>query len=868
MRTSSDIRKSFLDFFIKKSHYNIPSSPLVVKDDPTLMFTNAGMNQFKQIFLGNTEIKYSKVVNSQKCLRVSGKHNDLEEVGHDTYHHTMFEMLGNWSFGDYFKEEAIDLAWEFLIEECNLPKERIYITVFSGDKQDNLKMDFETFNIWKKYVSEDKILSYNKKDNFWEMGEIGPCGPSSEIHFDNRSDQEREKICGSTLVNKDHPEVIEIWNLVFIQYNRNFDKSLELLPNKHVDTGMGFERLCMIMQNKKSNYDTDIFMPIINKIEDYSGFSYGNDEKIDIAMRVVADHIRAISFSISDGQLPSNVGSGYVIRRILRRAVRYSYTFLGIEHPAIYCLVDILADQMGETFPEIVSQKDLIKNIIKEEEKSFLRTLSDGLRRIDTIMKDSEKIVSGELVFELYDTYGFPLDLTSLILSENNLELDIEVFNQEMEKQKSRSRKATKVIAGDWITLFEDDVEEFVGYSRLECEVKISKYRQVNIQDKDFYQLVFNLTPFYPEGGGQVGDIGVIESFNEKIEILDTKLENKLIIHITKKLPKNIEVTFLAKVDKKTRLASTRNHSATHLLHYALRKELGSHVEQKGSLVSPDHLRFDFTHFSRLSDDQVKKIEKRVNQMITKNLALEEYNNITISEAKEMGAMMLFGEKYADIVRVIKFGDSLELCGGTHVKSTDEINGLKILSEGSISSGVRRIEAITAEKYKQHIKKMEETLNEIKSLIKNKDVVLGVRNLIDENKSLLKKIEKYRDLEVNQLQSQIIQERKDINGVGVITREIDLDIEGMKSLSFNLRKLESNLVVLLSSQKDNKVLLTLMVTEDLIKEKNMDAALLIKEISKDINGSGGGQSFFATAGGSKVLGIQDSFKRLIQILKK
>ena len=868
MRTSSDIRKSFLDFFIKKSHYNIPSSPLVVKDDPTLMFTNAGMNQFKQIFLGNTEIKYSKVVNSQKCLRVSGKHNDLEEVGHDTYHHTMFEMLGNWSFGDYFKEEAIDLAWEFLIEECNLPKERIYITVFSGDKQDNLKMDFETFNIWKKYVSEDKILSYNKKDNFWEMGEIGPCGPSSEIHFDNRSDQEREKICGSTLVNKDHPEVIEIWNLVFIQYNRNFDKSLELLPNKHVDTGMGFERLCMIMQNKKSNYDTDIFMPIINKIEDYSGFSYGNDEKIDIAMRVVADHIRAISFSISDGQLPSNVGSGYVIRRILRRAVRYSYTFLGIEHPAIYCLVDILADQMGETFPEIVSQKDLIKNIIKEEEKSFLRTLSDGLRRIDTIMKDSEKIVSGELVFELYDTYGFPLDLTSLILSENNLELDIEVFNQEMEKQKSRSRKATKVIAGDWITLFEDDVEEFVGYSRLECEVKISKYRQVNIQDKDFYQLVFNLTPFYPEGGGQVGDIGVIESFNEKIEILDTKLENKLIIHITKKLPKNIEVTFLAKVDKKTRLASTRNHSATHLLHYALRKELGSHVEQKGSLVSPDHLRFDFTHFSRLSDDQVKKIEKRVNQMITKNLPLEEYNNITISEAKEMGAMMLFGEKYADIVRVIKFGDSLELCGGTHVKSTDEINGLKILSEGSISSGVRRIEAITAEKYKQHIKKMEETLNEIKSLIKNKDVVLGVRNLIDENKSLLKKIEKYRDLEVNQLQSQIIQERKDINGVGVITREIDLDIEGMKSLSFNLRKLESNLVVLLSSQKDNKVLLTLMVTEDLIKEKNMDAALLIKEISKDINGSGGGQSFFATAGGSKVLGIQDSFKRLIQILKK
>ena len=868
VRTSSDIRKSFLDFFIKKSHHSIPSSPLVVKDDPTLMFTNAGMNQFKQIFLGNTEIKYSKVVNSQKCLRVSGKHNDLEEVGHDTYHHTMFEMLGNWSFGDYFKEEAIDLAWEFLIEECNLPKERIYITFFSGDNQDNLKMDLETFNIWKKYVSEDKILSCNKKDNFWEMGEVGPCGPSSEIHFDNRSNQEREKICGSTLVNKDHPEVIEIWNLVFIQYNRKFDKSLESLPNKHIDTGMGFERLCMIMQNKRSNYDTDIFMPLINAVEEFSMIEYGNNEKTDVAMRVISDHIRAIAFSIADGQVPSNVKAGYVIRRILRRAVRYGYTFLNIKSPFMYQLTDVLCDQMGDIYPELHSQRSLISRVIKNEEEAFLRTLSEGLKRLSLIIKNTDNIVSGKLAFELYDTYGFPLDLTSLILTENNLKLDLHAFEKEMKIQKVRSKKATEIISEDWIVIYEDDVEEFIGYNRLECDIKITRYRKVKLKEKELYQLVFNLTPFYPEGGGQVGDTGIIRNKNEDLEILDTKKENNLIVHLTNTLPNDLKNTFHAIVDRDNRDSISKNHSATHLLHHALRKELGIHVEQKGSLVCADYLRFDFTHFQRLTDDQIRNINTKVNKEILNNTDIEEHKEIPFSEAKDMGAIMLFGETYADVVRIIQFGDSLELCGGTHVNSLSEIGGFKILSEGSASAGIRRIEAITGNKYKEHIKKMEETLNEIESLIKNKDVVLGVKNLIKENKSLLKEIDKYRDLEVKRLQSQINQEKEDINGIGIITREIDLDIEGMKSLSFNLRKLESNLVVLLASKKDNKVLLTLMVTEDLIKEKNMDASLLIKEISKEINGSGGGQSFFATAGGSKSSGIKDSFQRLIQILKK
>jgi len=864
---SSEIRNSFIKFFENKKHKIISSSPMVIQDDPTLMFTNAGMNQFKDLFLGNSEIKDSKVANSQKCLRVSGKHNDLEEVGHNTYHHTMFEMLGNWSFGDYFKDQSIEWAWEFLTELCKLDKNRLYVTVFKGDEGDNLEKDMESFNFWARHLPEDRILDGGKRDNFWEMGEIGPCGPCSEIHYDNRDDNEREEINGALLVNKDHPQVIEIWNLVFMQYNRKSDTTLELLPNKHVDTGMGFERLCMIMQNVKSNYDTDVFTPIISEIERLSNLKYGNDEKIDIAMRVISDHIRAISFSIADGQLPSNVKAGYVIRRILRRSVRYAYTFLDLKNPFMYKIVNVLGNQMKNVFPELSEQKELIERVIKEEENSFLRTLSDGLKKLDIIMNNSKNVISGKLVFELYDTYGFPLDLTSLILSENNLTMDVEVFNQEMKKQKNRSRKATKISGGDWTILFEDDIEEFVGYNRLECEVKIVKYRTVTIQNKNFYHLVFNLTPFYPEGGGQVGDIGVIESFNEKIEILDTKKENKLIIHITECLPNNIDATFVAKVDKKTRISSTRNHSATHLLHHVLRGQLGNHVEQRGSLVSPDSLRFDFTHFSKLSDDEIRNIESKVNKIISRNISLEEYNNIPLSEAKKMGAMMLFGEKYADAVRIIKFDDSLELCGGTHVSATKEINAFKIVSEGSISAGIRRIEAITGDKYKKHTKQMENTLNKIKSLIKNTDIIQGIKDLIQENRSLSKKLEKYRSKELSRLQKDILLKREEISGIGVISEKLDIDSEGMKSLSFNLRKSETNLVMLLASERNNKAILTLMLTDDLIQEKKMDASTLIKSISTEIEGSGGGQPFFATAGGANPSGIDKSLEKLKEILR-
>ena len=864
---STEIRQSFIKFFKNKKHKIVLSAPMVIKDDPTLMFTNAGMNQFKDLFLGNSDIKDSKVANSQKCLRVSGKHNDLEAVGHDTYHHTMFEMLGNWSFGDYFKAQSIDWAWEFLTEVCKLDKDRLYVTVFEGDDGDKLEKDMESFNCWEKHFQEDKILNGDKRDNFWEMGEIGPCGPCSEIHYDNRNDKEREQINGALLVNKDDPQVIEIWNLVFMQYNRKSDLSLEFLPNKHVDTGMGFERLCMIMQNVRSNYDTDVFTPIISEIEKLSNLKYGDDEQIDIAMRVIADHIRAISFSIADGQLPSNVKAGYVIRRILRRSVRYAYTFLDLKQAFMYNLVDVLCNQMGQSFPELSAQQKLIERVIKEEENSFLRTLSEGLKRLDAIMKNTKKVVSGELVFELYDTYGFPLDLTSLILSENSLDLDIDVFNQEMEKQKNRSRKATKIVAGEWEMLFEDDVEEFVGYSRLECEVKIAKYRKVTIQDKDLYHLVFNLTPFYPEGGGQIGDIGQISNSSEKIQIIDTKKENNLIIHISEELPKNISNDFIARVDSEHRNSSSRNHSATHLLHHVLREELGNHVEQKGSLVSPDHLRFDFTHFSKLSDDEIRNIERKVNGMISKNISLEEYKNIPISEAKKMGAMMLFGEKYADAVRVIKFEDSLELCGGTHVSSTEEIDAFKIVSEGSISAGIRRIEAITGDKHKKHTKEMENTLNTIKSLIKNIDPIQGIKDLIQENKSLSKKLEKYKSKELVILQKDILLKREEISGIGVVTEKVDLDSEGMKSLSFNLRKSENNLVILLASESDNKVILTLMITDDLLQDKNMDASTLIKDLSTEIKGSGGGQSFFATAGGSDPSGIDKSLNKLKEILR-
>ena len=862
---SSEIRNSFIKFFEKKNHKIVSSSPMVIKDDPTLMFTNAGMNQFKDLFLGNAAIKDSKVANSQKCLRVSGKHNDLEEVGHDTYHHTMFEMLGNWSFGDYFKEEAIDYAWEFMVDVCKLDVDRIYVTVFEGDKGDKLDKDMDSYNFWKKYLPEDRILDGNKKDNFWEMGEIGPCGPCSEIHFDNRLEEDRSAIDGRVLVNEDHPQVIEIWNLVFMQYNRKSDKSLDILPNKHVDTGMGFERLCMIMQNVKSNYDTDVFTPIISEIEKLSNLKYGEVEKVDIAMRVISDHIRAISFSIADGQLPSNVKAGYVIRRILRRAVRYSYTFLNVKEPFMYQLVEVLCNQMGDAFPELKSQQKLITKVVQEEENSFLRTLSEGLKKLDIIINNTKSVVSAVLVFELYDTYGFPLDLTSLILSENNLKLDIDAFHSEMEKQKNRSRRATKLETSDWVELIKDDTEEFIGYDCLETDVRITKYREVKTKDGIQFQLVFNLTPFYPEGGGQLGDVGTIVSKSEAIEIVDTKKENNLIIHISEVLPINVNDVFSARVNKDIRKSSERNHTATHLLHESLREVLGPHVEQKGSLVCSDYLRFDFTHFSKLSEEELNTIELKVNNKIKENIILEEHNNIPITEAKNRGAMMLFGEKYGDTVRAIQYDTSIELCGGTHVKSTAEILSFKIKNESSTAAGIRRIEAITANALSDYYNNLENTIEKLSSIIKNKDLIKGVEDVVKENKILSKKMESYKALEVNMLEKDLVTKSVEVNSVRVIAEIVDIDADAMKNLSFKLRSKEENLIMMLIAEKSDKVLLTIMITDDLV-DKGLNASILIREVSKEVKGGGGGQSFFATAGGPDSSGISSAIEKLKQLI--
>ena len=862
---SAEIRDSFIKFFEKKRHKKVNSAPIVIKDDPTLMFTNAGMNQFKDLFLGNSEVQYPKIVNTQKCLRVSGKHNDLEEVGYDNYHHTMFEMLGNWSFGDYFKEEAIDWAWEYLTEVCNLDKDRMYVTVFQGDREDSLSKDMESYNFWKKHLPEDRILDGNKKDNFWEMGDIGPCGPCSEIHFDNRDEKERGEISGSKLVNEDHPQVIEIWNLVFMQYNRKLDSSLELLPNKHVDTGMGFERLCMIMQDVKSNYDTDVFTPLISEIESLSNLEYGKNDKVDIAMRVVSDHIRAISFSIADGQLPSNVKSGYVIRRILRRAVRYSYTFLNMKDAFMYQLVDVLCSQMGEAFPELSSQKEMIEKVVQEEENSFLRTLSDGLKKLDVIINNADGVVPGELVFELYDTFGFPLDLTSLILSENDLSLNVETFHLEMEKQKNRSRQATKLETSDWNVLFEDDKEEFIGYNVLEAEVKISKYREVQTKDGKIFHLVFNLTPFYPEGGGQVGDVGSITSERESIEIIDTKKENSLIIHISEKLPEDIKQEFIAKVHKEKRDSSSRNHTATHLLHECLREELGNHVEQKGSLVCPDYLRFDFTHFSKLTEEQINSIENKVNTKIKENLLLNVHSNIPLRDAEKMGAIMLFGEKYGDTVRAIQFDSSIELCGGTHVSSTSEILIFKIKNESSTAAGIRRIEAITADAVFKYYASLEEDFHQITSVVKNKDIVKGVWDLSAENKKLSRKIEGYKSLEAKIITSELLNKKHLINSIDVIAEKVNVDTSVMKDISFQFKKSESNLVMMLVSEEDSKVVITIMITDDLV-EKGINAVELIRDVSKEVHGVGGGQAFFATAGGSKPSGVPSAIQKLKQLI--
>ncbi|MCF8360374.1 MAG: alanine--tRNA ligase [Prolixibacteraceae bacterium] len=859
--TSQEIRNAFLDFFKNKSHEIVKSAPMVVKNDPTLMFTNAGMNQFKDIFLGNDPVKFSRIADTQKCLRVSGKHNDLEEVGHDTYHHTMFEMLGNWSFGDYFKKEAISWAWEFLVKEMGISPNRLYATIFEGDAADGVERDTEAFEYWKQYIPEERIINGNKKDNFWEMGDSGPCGPCSEIHVDIRNNEEREKIPGIELVNKDHPQVIEIWNLVFIQYNRKANGQLEELPAKHVDTGMGFERLCMVLQSKQSNYDTDIFQTIISEIGKLSGHKYGNNEKTDIAMRVIADHLRAIAFAIADGQLPSNNKAGYVIRRILRRAVRYGYTFLNFNEPFINKLVNVLTQHMGAAFPELVAQKELISNVIKEEEESFLHTLETGLKLLDGIIKKTDgNVVNGNDAFTLYDTYGFPLDLTELILKENNLTVNRQEFAKAMDEQKSRSRNAANQQTGDWTILRNDDKEEFIGYDHLTSEVHITRYRKVKTAKKEFYHLAFSYTPFYAESGGQVGDKGYIEANGEKIPILDTQKENNLIIHITNKLPSDPTTTFKAVVPEKIRRLTANNHTATHLLDYALRKVLGTHVEQKGSLVTPDYLRFDFSHFQKVSDEELLKIQRMVNEIIRQNLKAEVFDQVPMKEAQKMGALALFGEKYGDLVRVIKFGDSVELCGGTHVDATGQIGIFHILSESAISAGIRRIEAITADKAEAFFEENVDTVKQLKYLLNNpKELSTAVQELIDKNNALSKQIEEVAKKEAAGIKNDLKNKIENRDGVNIIAQIVQVDnAQNIKDIAFQLKNEVDNLFLVLGANLNGKANLTVMISENLVKEKGLNAGQIIREAAKAIQGGGGGQPFYATAGGKKPDGLQEA----------
>ena len=864
---SQQIRQKFLDFFKEKQHSVVSSAPIVIKNDPTLMFTNAGMNQFKDLFLGISEIKDPRLVNSQKCLRVSGKHNDLDEVGHDTYHHTMFEMLGNWSFGDYFKKEAIDWAWELLTDVYGIDKERLYVTVFEGAKEDDLEKDHEAYDCWKLHVAEERILNGNKKDNFWEMGEVGPCGPCSEIHIDLRSDEERAKVDTSTLVNYDHPQVVEVWNLVFMQYNRKSNGALENLPNTHVDTGMGFERLAMALQGKQSNYDTDVFTPLIQKICNITGFEYGKNEKVDIALRVIADHVRAIAFAVADGQLPSNNGAGYVIRRILRRAVRYGFTFLNVKGPFMYQLVEVLVDQMGEFFSEIKKQQTLAEKVIQEEESSFMRTLEKGLKRIDDIIISSkEEVIDGAKAFELYDTFGFPIDLTGLILSENGRSIDMEGFDAEMKKQKDRARAASVVETEDWITLFDTDTE-FLGYDQLSVEVKISQYRKVKQKGKSFYQLVFDKTPFYAEGGGQVGDKGTISANGKSISIFNTKKENNLIVHFTTELPEDFETSFMAQVDAHIRLLTENNHSSTHLLHEALRDILGTHVEQKGSLVNDQYLRFDFSHFSKMTVEEVQKVEDIVNAKIRENISINEKRSAPMHEAEEMGAMMLFGEKYGDAVRVIQFGSSVELCGGCHVASTGQIGVIKITAEAGVAAGIRRIEAITSEKAFEYYKSQEATLNTLRSLLKNaNDPIKGVQSLLKETAVLDKKLSQLMAEKAKGLKSELIKSATEINGVNFISAVVDLELSAMKDLSFECKKELGNLLMVLGAENNGKANLSVAVSENLIESKGLNAGQIIRDIAKEIQGGGGGQSSFATAGGKNPDGLQSAIAKAKALL--
>lgn len=844
----------------------VPSAPMVIKDDPTLMFTNAGMNQFKDIILGNVAPKNRRVADSQKCLRVSGKHNDLEEVGHDTYHHTMFEMLGNWSFGDYFKENAIAYAWEFLTDVMKLDKDRLYATVFEGNQDEGLAQDAEARKIWMHYLPEDRILFGNKKDNFWEMGDMGPCGPCSEIHIDLRPDVERALKPGRELVNKDHPLVIEIWNLVFMQYNRKADGSLENLPNHHVDTGMGFERLCMAVQGKTSNYDTDVFSPIIDEIARLSGIKYGEKEEADVAMRVVADHLRTIAFSITDGQLPSNVKAGYVIRRILRRAVRYAYTYLNQKDAFIYRLMPILITVMGEHYPELKSQQVLIEKVIREEENAFLRTLDKGIRLLDRIIATTKEenfvTVPGNVAFELYDTYGFPLDLTELILREQGLVVNRREFQAEMAAQKARSRSAASVDTDDWIELINDDVQEFVGYDYTEVEVKITRYRKVVTKNKLFYHLVFNITPFYAEGGGQIGDSGLLIGKHEEIRILDTKKENGLTIHIVEKLPEDVLQTFVAKVDKDKRMLTANNHTATHLLDYALRKVLGTHVEQKGSYVSDEYLRFDFSHFQKMTDEELTEVASIVNRLIRRNLPLEEFRSIPIANAREMGALAVFGEKYGDLVRVIKYGDSIELCGGTHVAATGQIGFLKILSESSVSAGVRRIEAITADKAEEYINNTYKNLHEIEKLLKsNKNLMESVRALVEENEGLKKETEKFAKESLRLFKERLKMGMRMCRDIKVIVAQVMVPPAQMKDVAFQLRGEYDKFILIAGGVAAGKPHLTIMFSNNLVDEFGLNAGQIVREAAQEIKGGGGGQPFFATAGGSDPEGIEKAIKK-------
>ncbi len=863
------IRKTFLDFFESKGHKIVPSAPMVVKNDPTLMFTNAGMNQFKDYFLGYNEAKDKRVTNSQKCLRVSGKQNDLEEVGVDTYHHTMFEMLGNWSFGDYFKSEAIAWAWELLTDVYKLDTDRLYVTVFEGDEADGVKVDHESIAIWEKFIDPNRIIHANKKDNFWEMGDTGPCGPCSEIHVDIRSEAERQKVDGKSLVNQDHPQVIEIWNLVFMQYNRKADGKLENLPAAHVDTGMGLERLAMVMQAKQSNYDTDIFQKLIGKIEQLSNKKYGKKEETDIALRVVVDHVRAIAFSIADGQLPSNTGAGYVIRRILRRAIRYGYQTLAIKEPFMHELATDLANAMGVAFPELNAQLELIQKVIKEEEISFFKTLETGLQKIqgliETAKQNKVQQLEGAVVFELYDTFGFPVDLTALIARENGLEIDESGFQVELNKQKERSRAASVVESDDWVVLVEDDVEEFVGYDFTEADVRITKYRKVKQKNKEFYQLVFNITPFYAEGGGQVGDTGVIENADEKTAIFNTKKENNLIVHFAKELPKNLTAKFKAKVNTHKRKLTEANHTATHLLHHALRAILGNHVEQKGSLVNDKYLRFDFSHFSKVTSEELKEIEDRVNTAIRENIALNERRAVPMEVADELGAMALFGEKYGDLVRVIQFGNSVELCGGTHVKNTADIRLFKITSEGSVASGIRRIEAISADGAQDYLNERIEQYEAIATLLKKpKDTVQSVEELIEKNNQLTKQIEQLKKQQVKSLKAGLLQSATAVGDVQVITSILDLDGGSIKDLCFQLKAEVPNLFGVIGGKADGKATLSIVITDELAKERGLHAGNLVRESAKLIKGGGGGQPFFATAGGKDASGLSAAIDHVLK----